>query len=185
MADWRGATALIVVDVQQGLDDDEYYGRRNNADCELRIGMLLDAWRAHHWPVVFVQHASTNPDSPLYPDGPGHRLKPVVSGECDLHVNKRVSSAFVGEPDLHEWLQGHGITGVAVCGIQTNMCCESTARMASDLGYDTLLVLDATHTFDLAALDGDVITADELARTTAAVFHHEFGQIVSTKDLTG
>ena len=91
----------------------------------------------------------------------------------------------LGEPDLHAWLQEHGITGVAICGIQTNVCCETTARMASDLGYDTLFVLDATHTFDLRVSDQEVIPADELMRITAAVLKDEFAQVVYTKDLTG
>ena len=185
MPNWNGATALIVVDVQRGLDDEEHFGRRNNEGCEMHIGMLLDAWRAQGWPVVFVQHSSTDPESPLSPGSWGHHFKPVASGEGDLHVDKSVSSAFLGEPDLHEWLQSHGIAGVAICGIQTNVCCESTARTASDLGYDTLFVLDATHTFDLDLGGGELITADELSRTTAAVLQDEFAQIVYTKDLTG
>ena len=43
-----------------------------------------------------------------------------ITGEPDLLVSKEVHSAFYGEPDLHAWLQKHGISGVAVCGIQTN-----------------------------------------------------------------
>ena len=182
---WEGSTALIVVDVQRGLEDEKHYGKRNNDGCEMHIGMLLDAWRQQRWPVVFVQYDSTDENSPLFPGTPGHHLKPVAGGERDLLVRKSASSAFVGDPDLHQWLQFHGITGVAICGIQTNMCCESTARHASDLGYETLFVLDATHTFDLKLPDGSVIPADDLARTTAAVLQHEFAQVVRTKDLVG
>lgn len=185
MADWQGSTALVVVDVQRGMENELHYGKRNNPGCEMHIGMLLDAWRAQHWPVVFVQHDSTEEDSPLQPGTWGNHMKPVTGGECDLLVRKSVHSAFYGEPDLHAWLQEHGITGVAICGIQTNVCCETTARMASDLGYDTLFVLDATHTFDLRVNDREVIAADELVRITAAVLKDEFAQVVYTKDLTG
>lgn len=185
MPNWEGSTALIVVDVQRGLEDEQHYGKRNNPGCEMHIGMLLDAWRGQGWPVVFVQHDSTEEDSPLRPGSWGHHLKPVASGESDLHVHKSVHSAFYGEPDLHAWLREHGITGVAICGIQTNVCCETTARQASDLGYETLFVLDATHTFDLRLNDGSVITGDELARTTAAILNGEFAKVVFTKELTG
>lgn len=182
---WEGSTALVVVDVQRGLEDERHYGKRNNPGCETHIRMLLDAWRDQRWPVVFVQYDSVDENSPLYPGSAGHHFKAVTAGECDLHVRKSASSSFVGDPDLHEWLQFHGITGVAICGIQTNMCCESTARHASDLGYETLFVLDATHTFDLTLPDGAVIAADDLARTTAAVLEHEFARVVRTKDLVG
>jgi len=38
-------TALIVVDVQRGFDDSEYWGARNNPDCDSNIGMLIGHWR--------------------------------------------------------------------------------------------------------------------------------------------
>ena len=72
---------------------------------------------------------------------------------------------------------------IQTTGIQTNFCCETTARMAGNLGYDTLFVLDATHTFDLEDLDGNIIAADELARVTAANLDGEFAQVVMTDDL--
>jgi nicotinamidase-related amidase len=109
----------------------------------------------------------------------------VVSGEPDLLVTKHVNSAFFGEPDLHTWLQEQDVTGVAVTGIQTNYCVEATARNASDLGYDTMLVLDATHTFDLAAHGGGIIRAEEVARMTASNLQDEFADVVMTADLIG
>ena len=175
-------TALLVVDVQMGLED-PIHGPRNNPQCEENISTLLGAWRHAERPVVFVRHDSDRPDSTLRPGQPGNDFKSVVAGEPDLLVVKSVNSAFLGAPDLHAWLQSSGITGVAICGIQTNYCCEATARMAGDLGYDTLFVLDATHTFDLAGPDGAMITADELARVTAANLQDEFARVVNTADL--
>jgi nicotinamidase-related amidase len=185
MADWQGATALLIVDVQRGMEDEAHFGTSNNPGCEMHIGRLIDAWRAQGWPIVVVQRDSTEPDSPLRPGSWGHHLKPVAATEPDLLVHKSAHSAFYGEPDLHAWLQKHGIAGVAICGIQTNVCCETTARQASDLGYEMLFVLDATHTFDLRLTDGSVIPADQLAGTTAAVLDGEFGSVVLTRDLTG
>lgn len=176
-------TALLVIDVQAGFDDPAW-GERNNPDSESNVARLIEAWREHDRPVVFVRHDSIVHGSPLRPDQPGNEFKPEVSGKPDLLVTKNVNSAFFGSPDLHGWLQERGIESVAICGIQTNYCCETTARMAGNLGYDTLFVLDATHTYNLTALDGKTITADELARVTAANLQDEFADVVSTDDLT-
>lgn len=175
-------TALLVVDVQAGLGDPPL-GPRNNPDCEANIAKLLAAWRSAGRPVVFVRHDSARPDSPLRPGQPGNDFKPVVSGEPDLLVVKHTSSAFLGQPDLDDWLRRRGVTGVAIVGIQTNRCCEATARMAGDLGYDTLFVLDATHTFDLVTPDGATIRADEVARVTAGNLQGESAEVVSTAEL--
>ena len=175
-------TALLVVDVQKGMDDPDH-GPRNNPACEANIAALITAWRGADRPVVFIKHNSVHPTSPLRPGQPGNDLKPEITGEPDLLVSKQVNSAFYGQPDLHAWLQERDITGVAVTGIQTNYCCETTARMAGNLGYDTLFVLDATFTFDMPAYGGGVITADELARVTATNLQDEFAQVVMTEEL--
>lgn len=175
-------TALLVIDVQSGLDDPRL-GPRNNPGCEANVAALIRSWRAAGRPVVFVRHDSARPDSPLRAGQPGNDFKPVVSGDPDLLVAKHTNSAFLGKPDLHAWLQERGITGVAIAGIQTNCCCEATARMAGDLGYDTLFVLDATHTFDLPAHGGGTISADELARVTASNLQDESADVVLTAEL--
>jgi nicotinamidase-related amidase len=63
--------ALLVIDVQQGLDDPRW-GARNNPDAEGRIADLLAAWRATGRPVIHVQHLSLESQSPLREDAPGH-----------------------------------------------------------------------------------------------------------------
>jgi nicotinamidase-related amidase len=184
MKDWKEATALVVIDVQKGFDDAAHWGgERNNPECEDNIAKLLAAWRSEGWPVVFVRHDSASPDSPLRAGSDGNTFKDVVSGKPDLLVTKNVHSAFYGDPDLHGWLQERGIGAVAICGIQTNMCCETTARMASDLGYEVLFVMDATYTFDIEAPNHQVYRAREIARYTGLNLADGFAQVVRTKEL--
>lgn len=175
-------TALLVIDVQQGFAD-PVWGRRNNPECERNVARLIAAWRERGQPLVFVRHDSVMPGSPLAPGTPGNAFQDAIDGEPDLLVVKDVHSAFLGRPDLAGWLRERGIGSIAVCGIQTERCCETTARMGSDLGFDVTYVLDATHTFDAPALDGGTITADELARVTAATLHGEFATVVATRDV--
>jgi nicotinamidase-related amidase len=129
---------------------------------------------------VLVRHDSAEAGSPLAPDAPGHAFKPGIEGPHDLLVSKRVNSAFYGEPDLDAWLRSRGISSLVICGITTDHCCETTARMAGNLGHDLRFALDATHTFDRVGPDGRTVTADELARATAASLHGEFARVVRT-----
>ncbi|MYW03284.1 isochorismatase family protein [Streptomyces sp. SID3343] len=179
-----GDAVLIVIDVQKGFDDAEFWGKRNNPDAEANIAALVAAWERTGRPVVLVRHDSTDP-SPLHPDTPGNDFKDVVAEvEPDLLVTKHVNSAFYGTPDLHAWLTARGANQLVIVGIQTNMCNETTARMAGNLGYDVLFAIDAMHTFELAGPDGDVMTADELTRATVTTLHGgRFARIVHTADL--
>jgi nicotinamidase-related amidase len=172
-------TALVVVDMQKAFDDASYWGRRNNPECEGNVADMIESWRNQAEPVVFVRHDSDEEVSPLRPDEAGNAFKDVIEGEPDLLVSKPVNSAFHGDPDLERWLTDSGIEGIVVCGIQTNMCCEATARVGANLGFEMSFAIDATHTFDLDDHEGGTIDADELARVTAANLDPEFGRVVT------
>lgn len=173
----------MVVDVQRGFDDPSW-GPRDNPGCEANVARLITTWRERAWPIVFVRHDSSEARSTLAPGRTGNGFKDVVTGEPDLLVSKHVNSAFYGEPDLDAWLREAGLDAIVVAGITTNHCCETTARMGGNLGYRVLFCLDATHTFDRAALGGAVIPAAELARVTATNLDGEFAEIVTTEQLT-
>jgi len=175
--------ALIVVDVQQGFADPSW-GRRDNPGFEANLVRLLELWDERGWPLVYVRHDSVTPGSPLAPGTAGNALdRELLGPEPDLVVAKSVNSAFYGTPSLQAWLDQRGIETVVVAGIQTNHCCETTARMAGNLGYRMLFALDATHTFDLEAFGGGVLAAEDLARGTATNLNGEFGQVVLVDDL--
>ncbi|HEY0189317.1 MAG TPA: cysteine hydrolase family protein [Cellulomonas sp.] len=179
-------SALIVIDVQKGFDLAPVWGRRNNPDAERNIAALCEMWQATGRPVVCVRHTTDRVLSPFATWSPGRGLKPeVVQVRFNVTVEKSVNSSFLGTPDLHEWLRQHQIRQIVVVGIQTNMCVESTARTGGNLGYDVVVPLDATHTFDLK-VDGRTFTADELAQATAAnLAGGRFATVTSTKELLG
>jgi len=182
------AQALIVIDVQEGFDD-AYWGPSANPDCEGNIARLIDHWHAaRRGPVIVVRHDSTNPASPLAAGTPGNRVKSLVwDRPHDLLITKTVNSALLGEPRLDDWLRAKGISTMVCCGIQTNMCVETTARMGGNLGFQVTVPIDATRTFDLTnPSTGDKMTAAELMRTTALNLQGGgFATITSTDRLLG
>jgi nicotinamidase-related amidase len=172
--------ALIVIDMQEGFHDPSW-GERGNPECESNVELLLQAWRARGLPLVLVRHDSASSTSPLRPGQPGNELMPFVHGAHDLLITKSVNSAFYGDPDLHAWLRERGITAVTICGITTNHCCETTARMAGNLGYDVTFVIDATAAFARTDRTGRVFAGDELSAVTAANLDGEFATVRTTQ----
>ncbi|MER6302418.1 cysteine hydrolase family protein [Kitasatospora sp. NPDC001539] len=172
---------LLLIDVQQGFEDQDFWGPRDNPDAEQRIAELITAWQATGRPIVTVQHASRV--GPLVEGTPGYRLKDLAAALTpDLHVTKTVNSAFYGTPDLHAWLQERGARQLVVTGIMTNVCNETTTRMAGNLGYDAIFPTDAMHTFDMTGPDGVTVPAAELARATATTLHAmRFAKVVTTE----
>lgn len=175
-------SALLVIDVQKGFSS-PVWGRRDRPECEANIGRLLEAFRISARPVVFVRHDSVEPESPLRPGTPGNEFHDFITGEPALLVTKSVNSAFYGTPDLDAWLKEQSLRTIVICGITTNHCCETTARMGGNLGYDVRFVIDATHTFDRMGPDGVTIPAEALAAATAANLHGEFGVVMRTDEV--
>ena len=175
-------TALIVVDVQDGLDDPRW-GKRNNPDAEGNIARLLATWRRRGRPIYHVQHMSTNPNSPLRPNQPGNAIKRIVAPQADEPViQKTVNSAFIGT-DLEDRLRQAGIQSMVIVGLTTNHCVETTARMAGNLGFTTFVVDDATATFDRSGFDGAHYPAETVHAISLASLHEEFATILRTDQL--
>jgi nicotinamidase-related amidase len=182
MAALPDSAALLVVDVQEGIDHPRN-GKRNNPDAEANIGRLLTAWRAAGRPVVHVQHHSTEPNSPLRPDRPGVAIKPIARPLNDEPVlRKSANSAFIGT-DLTKRLRREGIDTLVVVGLTTDHCVSSTVRMAANLGYRTYLPGDATATHERMGPDGILYSADEMHRTALASLHGEFATVLSTDEM--
>jgi nicotinamidase-related amidase len=175
-------TALVIIDVQQGFDD-PIWGERNNPQAEENIARLLMTWRVAGRPVFHVQHMSREPNSPLRPGQAGNSLKESVKPTTDEPlIQKQVNSAFIGT-DLEDRLRAAGIQSLVIVGLTTNHCVSTTARMAGNLGFQTIVVADATAAFNRKGYDGKTYTADEVHAVSLANLHEEFAAVVSTAEL--
>ncbi|GAB5519207.1 MAG: cysteine hydrolase family protein [Rhodothermales bacterium] len=176
------SAALLIVDVQQGLDA-PIHGQRSTPDAEQQMVRLLAAWRTRGSLIAHVQHASTSPDSLLRPDQPGHALKPEVQPLSSEPVFvKNVNSAFIGT-DLEAYLHEHRIRAVVVMGMTTDHCVSSTARTASDLGFKTYVVADATAAFERIDHTGRHFTAEMIQAVSLLNLHDEVAQIMTTDEI--
>jgi nicotinamidase-related amidase len=170
------SSALLLIDVQQGFADPRW-GARNNPDAEQRIAALLAAWRRAGWPVLHVQHMSQEPGSPLRPEAPGNAFRPEAAPLAGEPLfQKTVNSAFIGTT-LEEHLRHEGIGALVIAGLTTDHCVSTTARMAGNLGFEVVIVEDATATFERTGPDGVRYSAEQMHRLALASLHGEFGRV--------
>jgi nicotinamidase-related amidase len=179
-----GDAALLVIDVQRGFDEIEATGlSRNNPDAVQRIGALLAAFRRAGASVVHVRHASFEPGSPFQPDRPGYAVKDEAQEQAgEAVIVKRVNSAFIGT-DLEQRLREAGIRTLVITGATTNHCVETTTRMAGNLGFEALLVRDATWTFERVGPDGETHPAATVHAMSLANLSGEFATIVTAAEV--
>ena len=174
-------TALIPIDMQRGFDLDP--ARSNNPAIEAHGRKLLSAWRAAGLPLVHVRHDSVQPGSPFAPGQPGNALRPGFEPlGAEALVTKSVNAAFIGT-DLDLRLRRLGVEQVVLFGLVTDMCVSTTARVAANLGYRTVVVGDACATFALPDADGRLIPAEDIHRAHLATLRAEFAQVVDTADV--
>lgn len=93
--------------------------------------------------------------------------------DADLVVEKSSAGAFFpGQCDLSTRLEHAGVDSALVVGTVANVCCESTARYASALGYRVVMVADA----NAAMRDHDL-------NATLRTIYRSFGDVRSTNEL--
>jgi len=174
--------ALIVIDVQEGFLDPRW-GRRNNPHAEEHIAMLLAAWRRTGRPLFHVQHGSRSMQGAFFPGTPGHAFKPQAQPlDGEAVIRKDVNSAFIGT-DLQARLDAAGIDTVVLCGLTTDHCVSTTARMAANFGLHTVLVEDACATHERTGPDGTRFSAELMHATAVASLDGEFVRVMRASDL--
>ncbi|MBB6370755.1 nicotinamidase-related amidase [Chryseobacterium shigense] len=176
--------ALILVDIQKGFLDENYWGgNRNNKNAEKISGVLLEKWRELRLPVFHIRHSSANPESKLHESDPGFQFNDYVLPQNNEPViTKNVNSAFIGT-DLKERIDEQGINTLVIVGITTNHCVSTTARMAGNFGYETYVISDATAAFDRLGINGEKYDAELIHLTALANLNDEFASVWNSEKL--
>jgi nicotinamidase-related amidase len=177
-----GRTALLVIDVQKGLDDPSW-GKRNNPEAESNIALLLSHWRKHELPVIHIRHCSVAPNSPLRPELPANAFKEEAQPlPGEKQFSKSVNSAFIGT-GLEQYLHQQEILSLVIVGLTTDHCVSTSVRMAANLGFDVTLISDATATFDRQGYDGARYSADDIHKINLVSLDGEFCTVRSTEEV--
>jgi len=176
--------ALLLIDIQKGFDEENYWGgNRNNKSMEQNSQQLLFKWRELILPIFHVQHSSQNPNSKLHKSNIGFEIKDEVKPiNGEPIITKNVNSAFIGT-NLKTRIDEAKINTLVIIGMTTNHCVSTTTRMAGNFGYETILVSDATATFDRVGINGEKYSSEIIHQTTLANLKDEFAEIINTEQL--
>lgn len=181
-------TALLVIDAQESFRQrpDDWAATANPHVLE-NIAMLVAHSRVTGDLVVWVTHAEPGSGGVVDPEsGFVHVVDEFVPLAGELQVQKTSINAFT-TTNLQQQLMRRGIRRLVVCGIRTEQCCETTTRVASDLGFEVEFVTDATTTSGIPAADGyGAVSGEDLMRRTEAVLGGRgFASVVTTAQRTG
>ena len=172
----------------------EDFQERGRSVVEPALQRLLEYFRTHGLRVIYTTVASELSDgSDLMPifqqrnaaaHEPGRaacipprldtwaRIVPALAPRPDeLMVNKTTYGTF-NSTGLDHTLRNLGITTLVIGGVVTNVCVETTARDAADLGYEVILVDDACAAY-----------SPEIHQATLLSFQGPFGRVRLADDV--
>jgi nicotinamidase-related amidase len=176
-------SALLVIDAQASFTVTPRWARRANPAFDANVAALVDAHRAAGLPVFYFLH--TDGDAEFALGSPHLRLMDFLAPRADEPVLLKNTRNCFTSTTLQARLVALGVRRLAITGIQTEQCCETTARLAADLGYAVDFVADATDTFPIPNPDvaGEELGVDAVVERTVYALRRRFARIVTTAAL--
>lgn len=132
--------ALLVLDLQKGIIDQKNFDETLN-----NIRILVDDFKKNNNIVIFTKHISKFEKNPLYIHGPGVEIETNFVNLADYIVEKDSCNPFFNT-DLNNILLENNITEIYICGFNTEYCCLFSSIVATDRGFKTVFIEDATNT---------------------------------------
>ena len=171
------ATALVLVDLQQGNFTDEEPRIHDGPGLLERAGQLLAWAREGDMPVIFVLN-----------DGGEGAVDELNTPGFDMHpsleplggeplITKTTPDGFL-ETRLQRALEELQVGSLIVAGLQTEYCLDTTCRSAWRLGYDVTLVSDAHSTWD-----GEVLSAEQIIAHHNRILGGWFVALATTEEV--
>jgi nicotinamidase-related amidase len=170
-----------------------YFNERNESLTIPTIRQLLEYFRARHLPVVHVIVGTDRQDygdlpermqgwvreleqrsgvrDLLWSGNPAFQIREELTpAPGEIVITKRSSGAF-SSTNIDAILRSAGIRNLIITGVSTNMCVESTARAAADLGYGCVMVDEGMADYDAQAHEASL-----------RAFYFNFGRVAPSAE---
>ncbi|MFD0489975.1 nicotinamidase-related amidase [Saccharopolyspora erythraea NRRL 2338] len=190
--------ALLVIDVQESFRQRPNWAAISEPRIAEQVDRLVRMARDAGDLVVWVLHTEPGTGNVFDPESGFVRLLDDLRPQPGEPVLTKTSHNAFTTTNLQQTLTAHGIRELVVCGIRTEQCCETTARVASDYGYAITFAVDATATqpiphWDAPAdrplaevlADPRTLGTDEIIARTRYALAGRFATIATVDELTG
>ncbi|WP_027347150.1 cysteine hydrolase family protein [Hamadaea tsunoensis] len=188
--------ALVVIDVQESFRQRPIWAYSSNPEVGKQVGRLAETFRAAGETVVWVLHSEPGTGGLFDPALGFVRLFAGLEPRDGEPVITKTSHNAFTTTNLQQLLTVAGVGEVVVCGIRTEQCVETTARVASDLGYAVTFVIDATatnpiehrdapagRTLDEIMADPRTLQTDEILTRTEYALAGRFATIATVDEI--
>jgi nicotinamidase-related amidase len=148
--------ALLVIDMQSHFcDKDSSFFVPKSDILAKKLKNLVESFSVCNRPVIFTRHIDSDDEGNLMlrwwsekirEDDPMSKVVDILDVSKGTTVIKHQYDGFLNT-DLEEILRKKGVRQVVICGVLTNLCCETTARSAFMRGFEVYFVEDGTATF--------------------------------------
>ena len=168
------AQALIVIDIQEGLVNENPYDAKNFI---ANTKAIIQHFREQNIEVIFFRHSE---DEGLLATGSDnwqvyHELKPQYNEKI---FNKYYNSIFK-DSELKEYLDSKNITDLTFVGMQVEFCIDTSVKVGFEHGYKITIIEDAISTFNTEHLPADKI----LSFYKEKIWRNRFTQLKTTKEI--
>ncbi len=173
--------ALLVIDIQNDYFKDGKMELVAPEQALKQINKLETHFSERKEPIIYIQHINYKPNPIFFENGTsGADLhQQLHMNSSSIIVEKQYPNSFF-QTTLQETLASLQVEQLVITGMMTHMCVDSTTRASKELGYNPILISDATATKDLTFDNRTVQAKDVQASYLAAL--QNFAGVISTEE---
>lgn len=173
--------ALLIIDMQRYfLDADSHAFIPSAIPVIDRIARLAERFAERGRPVILTRHVNTAGDAAMLErwwadsmreDDPLNVVTDDIAALGTQTIRKTQYDAFYNT-ELERVLREHDTAQVAIAGVVTHLCCETTARSAFVRGFGVFFLVDGTAAYN-----------EDFHRAALLNLSHGFAVPVLTEDI--
>jgi nicotinamidase-related amidase len=177
-------SALLVIDIQDSFTAGPRWARRSTPRFQENVTRLVEAFREAGRPVIYFLHSDQ--DEHFSTTSPYYRLMDWLKPRTSEPVLHKTTRNCFTSTNLLPLLLSLNVRRIVISGIQTEQCCETTARVAADLGFDVDFVTEATMTFPIPkTLDpgSPELSVEDIIERTEYSLRRRFARIATVEEI--